>query len=93
MIVAALDPDIQMLWWVTLAAGLVVAIVVVVLLHTLLKTVEKVQRNVITLWETATTVAQNTATTWMLEEEGVALDELRSELLRHDRLLSERSDR
>lgn len=89
---AALDPDIETLWWITLAAGLVVAIVVLVLLHALLNAVNKVERNVITLWETAATVAQNTATTWMLGEEHVALDELRSELLRHDRLLSDRRD-
>jgi hypothetical protein len=88
MTLAALPGDVQTLWWVTLGAGLVVAIVVVVLLQTLLNAVRRVERNVITLWETATTVARNTATTWMLNETAEALDEIKAEAARHDQLLT-----
>lgn len=77
-------------WWITLGAGLIIAIVVTALLHLLLRAVHQVERNVVTLWDTATTVAQNTATTWMLRETAHIMDALKLELERHDRLLSER---
>jgi hypothetical protein len=88
MTLAALPGDVQALWWVTLGVGLVVAIVVVVLLQTLLNAVRRVERSVLTLWETATTVARNTATTWMLNETAEALDDIKAEAVRHDRLLT-----
>jgi hypothetical protein len=84
---AALPSDVQTLWWVTLGVGLAVAVVVVVLLQILLNTVKRVERNVVTLWETATTVARNTATTWMLGETAELLGEVKAEALRHDELL------
>ena len=90
MTLAALPADVQTIWWVTLGVGLVVAIVVVVLLQILLNTVKLIDRNVKTLWETATTVARNTATTWLLGETGDTLDEIKVEALRHDELLSKR---
>lgn len=88
MTLAALPADVQTIWWVTLGVGLVVAIVVVVLLQILLNTVKLIDRNVKTLWETATTVARNTATTWLLGETADTLDEIKAEALRHDELLS-----
>ncbi|WP_051399979.1 hypothetical protein [Haloechinothrix halophila] len=84
----ALADDIQAIWWITLGIGLVVAVVVVVLLQLLLNAVDKVERNVITLWDTATTLARNTATSWQLGSTGDQLDRIKAEALRHDALLS-----
>lgn len=91
MTVAALAPEVQRLWWITLGVGLVVAAVVVLLLQLLLRAVERIERNVIVLWQTATTVARNTATTWQLDETATALDQLKAEALRHDALLAARA--
>jgi len=88
MTVVALAAETQTLWWITLAVGLVVAIVVVVLLQLLFAAVKRIERNVIVLWNTATTVARNTATSWLLGGTATALDELKAEALRHDALLS-----
>ena len=87
MTVAALAPEVQRIWWITLGVGLVVAAVVVVLLQLLLRAVERIERNVTVLWQTATTVARNTATTWLLGDTAAALDQLKAEALRHDALL------
>ena len=88
MTVAALAPEVQRIWWITLGVGVVVAAVVVLLLQLLLRAVERVERNVTELWQTATTVARNTATTWLLGETAAALDQLKAEALRHDALLA-----
>ncbi|MDQ3620259.1 MAG: hypothetical protein M3391_09055 [Actinomycetota bacterium] len=90
MTLAALPSDVQTIWWITLAVGLVVAVVVVVLLQTLLNTVKKVERSVMTLWETATSVARNTATTWLLNETAEELEALKAEALKHDAFLAEK---
>lgn len=84
----AVAQQTQTLWWITLAVGLVVAVVVVVLLELLLRAVEQVRANVISLWNTATTVARNTATTWQLGTTAEALEQVKAEALRHDALLS-----
>jgi hypothetical protein len=89
--VAALAPEVQRIWWITLGLGVVVAAVVVLLLQLLLRAVERIERNVIALWQTATTVARNTATTWLLGDTAVALDQLKAEALRHDALLAARA--
>jgi hypothetical protein len=91
MTVAALAPEVQRLWWITLGVGLVVAAAVVLLLQLLLRAVERIERNVIVLWQTATTVARNTATTWLLGETATALDQLKAEALRHDALFAARA--
>ncbi len=88
MTLAALDQSVETIWWITLAVGLVVAIVVVALLQVLLQTVTRIDRNVKILWEAATTVARNTATTWLLGEVAESLEEIKAEALRHDELLS-----
>ncbi len=85
---AALPSDVVTIWWITLGVGLVVAIVVVVLLQVLIKTVEGVRDSVDRLWQTATTVARNTATTWLLGDTAVSVEHLRDEALRHDALLT-----
>jgi hypothetical protein len=85
--------DVITLWWFTLGVVLLVIVpVVIILLHILLRTVDGVQRAVIDLWNTATTVARNTATTWQLGGTGDALDALKAEALRHDALLDSASE-
>ncbi len=89
MTAAALESDVQTLWWVTLGVGLVVAIVVVALLQILLSAVRRIRRNVDILWAEATTLARNTSTTWLLAATGDSLEELKNEALRHDDFLSD----
>ncbi len=76
------------LWWITLGAGLVVAVVAIVLLQTFLNQVQRVERGSEAIWEAAKPVARNTATTWMLTQTTVRLDRLTEEALRHDALLA-----
>ncbi len=75
------------LWWITLAAGLVVAIVAIVLLQIFLNQARRVERGAAQVWESAAQVARNTATTWMLAQTPVRLDRLTEEALRHDAFL------
>lgn len=79
------------LWWLTLGLGLVVAVVAWVLLQILYVSVKRIDRNVRSAWETATRLAANTATTWMLGETPSAVQALSQELAEHDRLLSDGS--
>lgn len=76
------------LWWITLGLGLVGAVTATILLHLLLVQIQRVERGAIDVWETAATVARNTATTWMLTQTTVRLDRLTEEALRHDALLA-----
>ncbi len=76
------------LWWITLGAGLVVAVVAIVLLQTFLNQVKRIERGAEGIWEAAKPVARNTATTWMLTQTTVRLDRLTEEALRHDALLA-----
>jgi hypothetical protein len=70
----------QTLWWVTLGAGLVVALVVWGLLEALRRTVLEVERAVDEVWTMGKRVAQNTATSHLLattkERGGELLEEL-----------------
>jgi hypothetical protein len=75
-------------WWITLGLGAVVIAVVIVLLSLLVALVADIDRNVKEAWQTATRVARNTATTWMLTQAGQATDQLREEVDRHARLLT-----
>lgn len=77
----ALDGAHVVRWWITLGAGLAVAVVVALLLALLLRTVRRIDGNVDALWQTATHVARNTATVWTVsamaertEQLGKALD-------------------
>ncbi|MDP9069474.1 MAG: hypothetical protein M3N53_14190 [Actinomycetota bacterium] len=88
MNLAALPSDVQTMWWITLGVGLVIALVVVFLLHTLLREVRRIDSNVKTLWSTATMVARNTATTWLLNDTADELEAIKAEALRHDELLN-----
>lgn len=76
------------LWWITLGVGLVVAIVAWALLHVLYRAVMRIERNLGATWDTATGVAANTATTWMLAGSPRAVSNLAEEAVAHDRFLS-----
>jgi len=86
----ALASSVETAWWVSLAAGLVVALVVWFLLEWLRRTVNEVDRAVQDVWTMGKRVAQNTATTHMLggtKELGV---ELLEEVKRHGELAERR---
>ena len=77
MIVLAMSTN-QTLWWITLAVGLVVAVVVWFLLARLHRAVLEVERGVSAVWTMGKRVAQNTSTTYLLQttkERGVELVE------------------
>ncbi len=77
------------LWWLTLALGLVVSVIAVVLLHTFYLQVRRIERGADAIWEAGKQVARNTATSWMLHQTTVRLDGLTEEALRHDALLDD----
>jgi hypothetical protein len=74
-------------WWITLGLGAVVIAAVILLLFLLHTFVSDIERNVREVWETATRVAQNTSTTWMLNQAGVLTGELRDEVAQHAQLM------
>lgn len=82
----------ETLWWITLAIGLVVAVVAVILLQTFLNKIRRVEHGALAIWESAKPVARNTATTWMLTQTTVRLDRLTEEALKHDALLASVQD-
>jgi hypothetical protein len=75
-------------WWVTLGLGAVVISAVILLLSLLVTLVNDIDQNLREVWDTATRLAQNTATTWMLNNAAQAADELRGELRRHSELFA-----
>ncbi|MGH9149850.1 MAG: hypothetical protein ACRD0D_00500 [Acidimicrobiales bacterium] len=77
-------------WWTMLGLGFVVEIAVIILLSLLVTLVREIDDNVQDVWDTATRVAQNTATIpWMLRINTVAAaDELLAEVGRHASLLT-----
>jgi hypothetical protein len=86
----ALASSVETAWWVSLAIGLLVALVVWFLLEWLRRTVNEVNRAVQDVWVMGKRVAQNTATTHMLggtKELGV---ELLEEVKRHGELAERR---
>ena len=74
-------------WAVSLALGLVVAVVAVVLLQLFLNQVRRIERGADAIWESGKMVARNTATTWLLGVTSKKLDALTAEALRHDAFL------
>lgn len=56
----------QAAWWITLAVGLIVALVVWGLLEVLRRTVNEIQAGVDELWTMGKRVAQNTQTSHLL---------------------------
>jgi hypothetical protein len=75
----------QTLWWVTLAVGLVVALVVWGLLEALRRTVLEVERAVDEVWTMGKRVAQNTATSHTLGTTRERSGDLLAELGEHAR--------
>jgi hypothetical protein len=75
-------------WSITLGLGAVVISAVILLLFLLVQFVKDIDRNVREVWETATRVAQNTATTWMLTQATSLTADLRDEVRRHAELLN-----
>lgn len=73
-------------WWITLGLGAVVISAVILLLSLLITFVDDIDQNVREAWDTATRVAQNTATTWMLNQAGTLTGELRGEVKKHAEL-------
>lgn len=73
-------------WWVTLGLGAVVISAVILLLALLITFVDDIDKNVREVWDTATRVAQNTATTWMLNQTGSLTADLRTEVRKHAEL-------
>jgi hypothetical protein len=80
-------------WWISLAIGLVVALVVLLLLEWLRRTVKDVDAAVDRVWTMGKRVAQNTATSHMLVSTKELGGELADEVERHRALAgSERRD-
>jgi hypothetical protein len=75
-------------WSITLGLGAVVISAVILLLFLLVQFVKDIDRNVREVWEVATRVAQNTATTWMLTQATSLTGDLRDEVRRHADLLN-----
>ncbi len=88
MNVLALASEHLTFWSITLGLGAVVISAVILLLFLLVQFVKDIDRNVREAWETATRVAQNTATTWMLTQATSLTADLRDEVRRHAELLS-----
>ncbi len=88
-VVLALAQDHITMWWVTLGLGAVVIIAVIVLLSMLIALVDDIDDNVREVWDTATRLAANTATTWMLQQTTVRTAELDAEVQRHAQLLNQ----
>ena len=63
-------------------------IAVIVLLSLLISFVDDIDVNVQDVWDTATRLAANTATTWMLQQTAVRTEDLVNEIQRHNELLA-----
>jgi uncharacterized membrane protein len=82
--------DNQTAWWITLAIGLVVALVVWALLEMLRRTVNEVDVRVTEVWTMGKRVAGNTQTTHLLQTTKARGVDLLEEL-EHHRAPAERS--
>lgn len=70
-------------WWLALGLGAVVAVVAIVLLHTLLKQIWRVEHAAGEVWTAGRQIAGNTANTWVLGETVTQLDLLTDEAMKH----------
>lgn len=84
----ALASEHLSMWSITLGLGAVVLSAVILLLTLLVQFVNDIDNNVMEAWETATRVAQNTATTWMLTQCTSLTADLRDEVRRHADMLA-----
>lgn len=86
VVLGALSTGEKIAWWISLGAGLVVALVVWFLLEWLRRTVNAVEEGVNRVWTMGKRVAQNTATTHMLLSTKELGGELLEEVERHGAL-------
>ncbi len=84
----AIQEEHVTIWWTTLGLGLVVVVAVIVLLSLLVALVKDIDVNVREVWDTATRVASNTATTWMLQQTATRVEDLGAEVDKHVQTLS-----
>ena len=84
----ALQEEHVTIWWTTLGLGVVLVVAVIVLLSLLVALVKDIDTNVRETWDTATRLAANTATTWMLQQTATRVEELGTEVDRHVQALS-----
>lgn len=89
----ALQSEHVTFWWITLGMGAVVIVAVIVLLSLLVSFVDDIDRNLKDVWDTATRLAANTATTWMLQQTATRAEELGNEVRRHSDLLAAKGGR
>lgn len=90
MLSTAVTNGVAPWWWAALGAGLVVAVVLVVLLESLLRRVHEIEQGAEQIWHAGKQVARNTATVWMLDKTGEAVEAIAEEATRHARLLKRR---
>jgi uncharacterized protein HemY len=90
--IVALSGAVETAWWVSLAVGLLVALVVWFLLEWLRRTVNEIDRGVDEVWVMGKRVAQNTATTHMLGGTRDLGVELLEEVKRHGELAERRKE-
>jgi hypothetical protein len=86
-VIAGLSQSQLNLWGITLALGLIVAGVVWALLALLHRTVQRIDEAMARVWEAGKLVAANTSTTWMLAQTAELVNQIRDELVAHERLL------
>jgi hypothetical protein len=89
VLAAQLSAETVRWWWVALALGAVVALVLVVLLQLLLNRVREVEQGAARVWHHGKLVARNTATAWMIGQTADSLDRLEEEAGRHAQLLGD----
>ena len=88
----ALSSGVVLAWWLSLAAGLVIALVVWFLLEWLRRTVLAIEEGVNAVWTMGKRLAQNTAKTHTLLTTKARGGDLLEELGRHA-ALAERSEK
>ncbi|HVL93231.1 MAG TPA: hypothetical protein VM264_07790 [Acidimicrobiales bacterium] len=88
VLVLGLQSEHVTFWWITLGMGAVVIVAVIVLLSLLVSFVDDIDQNVKDVWDTATRLAANTSTTWMLQQTAVRTEELGAEVRKHSDLLA-----
>lgn len=90
MIVIALSSPGHVFWEVAIGLGLVVILVVIALLTLLYYLVRDIDVGVSSLWTVTKGMAQNTTATYQLGATQSTVLALRDELIRHNKMLSER---
>lgn len=88
MAATAVPADLAAGWWAALGAGLLVAVVLVVLLHSLLRQVRGIEAAFAAAWQMGKEVARNTATTWLLTQTAGLVEGIKEEALQHAALLT-----